>query len=183
MAKQGVLTGEFGEWLSTLTKDSTSYSVYYDHGDKDAHRNVVATKGFVGEFVRNFNRLADIDILIVNKDNRIEMIIEIEERASNPKKILGDVFSILLCDRFAVRQDGKQMYYGVHNGTKLIIAGVVPDKGNRLRKINEVISPRIKKFNSPFNGIKPENVDLIFSGNIRETIDALKKTVRKSIGV
>lgn len=183
MPKQGVSTGEFGEWLTTITEGLPCYSVFYDHGDKDAHRNVVAAKGFVGDIVKNLNRLADTDLLIVNKNNMIDMIIEIEERPSNPKKILGDVFSILLCDRFAVRQDGKQLYYRAHNDTKLIVAGVVPDKGSRLRKINEIICPRIKQFTSPFNGIRPANVDLIFTGNIQETIDTLKMTARKLIDV
>ena len=183
MAKQGVLTGKFGEWLSAITHNSTSYTVYYDHGNKEAYKNVVATKGFVGDVVKNVNRLADIDILVADEESRIKMLIEIEERASTPKKILGDVFSILLCNKFAVKQDGKQIYYTVHDHTKLIVAGVVSDKGAGLKKINDVVGPRIRKFSSPFKGIKPENVNLIFSGNIHNTIDELKKTVRKSIGV
>ena len=183
MAKQGVLTGKFGEWLSTILEDSTSFSVYFDHGDKNVYRNVVATKGFVGDIVKNVNRLADIDILVAGEKNEIKMIIEIEERPSSPKKIFGDVFSILLCNKFAVKQDGKQIYYTVHDDTKLIVAGVVSDKGAGLKKINEVVGPRIRQFSSPFNGIKPENVNLIFSGNIHHTIDALKKTVRTLIGV
>jgi len=183
MDKQGELTGKFGEWLSGKIKDSTSFSVYYDHGDKNAHGNVVATKGFVGDVVKNVNRLADIDLLVVDSRSRIKMIIEIEERSSSPKKILGDVFSILLCNRFAVRQGGEQIYYDVDDDTKLIVAGVVPDKGGRLQKIKDVIAPRIRQFTSPFNGVKSENVSLIFTGNIHNTMGFLKTMVNKLIGV
>jgi hypothetical protein len=70
--KPGEDTGIFGEWLdvqlNTVYKDR-GYSVFYDHGNHVKYPNVVAIKGFFSENdkVFNVNRLADIDVMVVNK--------------------------------------------------------------------------------------------------------------------
>ncbi|NUO78906.1 hypothetical protein HUU05_02435 [candidate division KSB1 bacterium] len=46
-SQQGQNTGAFGSWLTKYLKGSQSYKnyqVYYDHGDRTNHANVVAIK-------------------------------------------------------------------------------------------------------------------------------------------
>jgi hypothetical protein len=152
--------------------------VYYDHGDTAVDASVAATKGFFGTDVKNLNRLADIDILIASPDRVARLLIEIEERPCSPKKILGDTLAVLLCSRFAVRvKGGEQQIFMISAETRLIVAGVVPDRGYRLRKIDEVIGPRIQRLEGLADGISPKNVQFVFSGTITATLNKLDALV------
>lgn len=173
----GMETGRFGEWLTGLLRrhPTENIQVYYDHGDKTVHSNVAAIKAFAGEEVSNSNRLADLDVLVAKGDEAL-LLIEIEERPLSPKKVLGDVLAVMLCNRLAVLVDGSQRYFKFTPGTQLIIAGAVPDAGQRVSKIREVIAPRIKAISGPPGGLRPDRVGLLFSRSLADTIQALKET-------
>lgn len=180
-SKQGQNTGDFGFWLTNYFKDTLAYQkfqIYYDHGDSTKETNVVATKGFIGENVTNLNRLTDIDVMIVSPRGSVSLLIEIEERYSSPKKILGDVLAGLICNRFAVRLNGKQHNFSVTASTKLIVAGIVPSSGHRLNKIEKTILPRIKQLPGLGDGLNPGNIDLVFSENIQATIEKLRSIIK-----
>jgi hypothetical protein len=179
--KHGIETGIFGNWLTAYLNDTPGFSthqVFYDHGDKKVNANVVATKGFWGEKVSNLNRLADVDIVIADANSNILLLIEIEERNSSPKKLLGDVLALLICNRFAVRLNNEQLYLHVTVDTRLIVAGVVPSIGQRLKKVEQVILPRIKQMAGLPDGINPANVELQFSESIDLTLQKLQNTIR-----
>lgn len=178
MAKQGIETAKFGRWSAEYLKN-IPYQVYYDHGDRQNDPNVFSIKGFYGDYVHNINRLADIDVLIASKDKEAKILIEIEERPISPKKLLGDILAILMCNRIAIGKGKKQEYYEVNDGTKLIVAGILPNHGNRIKKIKEIIKPRLNSMSGFFDGICPENIDLIFKENIPLTINNLKDFVIK----
>lgn len=178
--RQGHETGQFGSRLAALIRANSAYRgwhVYYDHGDPALDTAVAATKGFFGTEVKNLSRLADIDILIASPDGIAHVLIEIEERPCAPKKILGDTLAVLLCNQFAVRVGGEQRTFGVSPDTRLIVAGVLPDRGHRLRKIEDVIGPRLQQLQGLPDGISPKNVQLIFSGTITATIKKLEALV------
>lgn len=180
--QQGQSTGAFGRWLTDYLKASRQYKdyqVYYDHGDRQAGANVVAIKGFLGDSVTNRNRLADVDVMIVAPNKSIRLLIEIEERPSSPKKILGDVLACIICSRFAVRLDEEQQYFDVTGDTELIVAGIVPSSGGRLMKIEQIILPRIGQLSGLSDGIRPSKVGLIFSDNIGSTIDRVEDIIKK----
>ncbi|MBC8235578.1 hypothetical protein H8E77_39025, partial [bacterium] len=114
--KAGEQTGRFGCWLTQYLKGSPQYYkhlVYYDHGKRDSKPNVAAIKGFFGDEVSNKNRLADVDLMVAKPNKDIMLLVEIEERESSPKKILGDVLAILMCNRFAVKLNGEQHYFRI----------------------------------------------------------------------
>ena len=179
-SKHGEQTGKFGLWLTNYLKPRyCEYPVYYDHGDKNLEPNVAAIKGFFGDEVSNKNRLADVDLMVAKPNKDIMLLVEIEERESSPKKILGDVLAILMCNRFAVKLKGEQHYFNVTPKTELIVAGVVPNKGYRLKKINKIISPRLQLFKAPDDSINPQNVTFMFRENISSTIEALKKKMKE----
>jgi len=173
--KPGKDTGIFGEWLddqmNTVYKN-LGYSVFYDHGDRVKNPNVVAIKGIFGDTVSNVNRLADIDVLVVNKEGEVVLLIEIEERGMSPKKLIGDIFTILMCNRIAIKIAKKQEYFAVSSKTKLIIAGVVPPGAKR--KIETVIKPQLKKFHRSGETLQSNNVKIVYANTIMETLDNLK---------
>ena len=94
-----------------------------------------------------------------------------------PKKILGDILAVLMCNRFAVRVGGEQRTFGISPGTRLIVAGVLPDQGYRLRKVEEVIGPRVHELQGLPDGISPKNVQLIFTTTITASIKKLEALV------
>ena len=180
MAEQGVETGAFGGWLTDYLRSSPNhreYRVYFDHGDKLKYSNVLATKGFFGDAVSNSNRLADLDVVVVRPDGVADLIIEIEERPCSPKKIVGDVLALLLCNRLAARIEGEQVYFKLTHETTLIVAGVQPGKGQRLAKIESVIQPRLHGLAAPADSIDPSGIRLVFAEQIDEVIERLRDFV------
>jgi len=115
--KHGKMTEEFGIWLSQYLKTNKEYSVFYDHGNPQENSNVAVIKGFFGDKVTNRNRLTDIDVMVVNNKKEVVLLIEIEESEMSPKKLLGDIFSIVMCNQFAVRTENKNKYFGLSSKT------------------------------------------------------------------
>ena len=180
-SKHGVATGEFGRWLAQQVSSSSrcqGYLVYYDHGDKSADPRVAAVKGFSGERVSNENRLADVDVIVAKPDGEVVLLVEIEERKVAPKKLLGDLMAIPMCSRFAVKTDIGHRYLTINPDTQFILAGVVSPRGSKLCQIQEVIAPRLGEFGRLSGGIDPQNVSLVFEGNIQKAIGVLRDRVR-----
>ncbi len=174
-------TGEFGLWLTRYLESVPKYRehiIFYDHGDTRAESNVAQTKGFFGSRVTNANRLAAIDVMVASPEREVIVLVEIEEREVTPKKLLGDVFAIPMCSGFAVKIARGQEYFTICPKTRLILAGVVPTRGVRLKKIREVIGPRLQRFAAPSDAIDPKNVTLIFEGDVETTIEILRREMR-----
>lgn len=177
--RAGARTGVFGEWLTTYLEGIAEYQdylVYYDHADPIAHSNVVAIKGLYGNEVTRINQLAQVDVLVVKPNQEIVSIVEIEETPSSPKKILGDTFALLMCNRFSVHLLGKHQYFKITPETRLIISGTIVIEGSKPEQLEKVIIPRMKSFSVPNDAVDPKNVSFIFKGTIEETISELKET-------
>ena len=182
ITKQGLETGKFGGWLTEYMQSLPRYQVYFDHGDKSRYSNVLATKGFYskcGDVVTNANRLTDLDIVVIEPTGSAALVIEIEERPCSPKKILGDILALMLCNRLAARVDGEQKYYELSQNTKIIVAGVLPGNGCRLARIHDLIEPRLRNLNAPPDSINPTNIHFIFNEHIKDVINELKKVVQE----
>lgn len=178
-SKDGKRTGEFGLWLTRYLGRDSQYSVFYDHGIKQEAPNVAAIKGFYGHKVANRNRLADIDVIVVNNDNdEVILLIEIEESEMPPKKLLGDVFATLMCNRFAVRIENEQKYFTLSPESRLIVAGVVTNLGDGRDKIRNTITPRLRQFDVPDDTIQIDKIKFVFGEDISETIEELKSEMR-----
>jgi len=178
---QGQETDVLGRWVTEYVRSAPAlrgYEVFYDHGDS-RESNVVAIKGFYGSQVTNLNRLADVDVMVVAPDQRVLLLVEIEERGSSPKKIIGDAVTIMMCNRFAVRQSGAQRYFEIAGHTRLIVSGVMPGQGNRLDKVDHVIVPRFRQMSGFSDGIDSGKVEFIFEPSIVQTVDRLKRIIRE----
>jgi hypothetical protein len=175
--KHGELTKGFGLWLTQLLEANNQYSVYYDHGNQEAESNVVIIKGFLGEKVTNANRLTDVDIMVVN-NREVVLLIEIEEGTMSPKKLLGDIFSTVMCNKFAVRIENENRYFDLAAETRLIIAGVTPDQGDGLSKIEDTVMPHLRKFGFPNDALQSDKIKIVAKTDILKTLVELKNEVR-----
>ena len=174
--KDGIRTGEFGLWLARYLDKNNHYSIYYDHGDKQGDPNVAAIKGFCGQTVTKKNRLVDTDVIVVNNDNNsIVLLIEIEETKMSPKKLLGDVFASLMCNRFAVKVENKQKYFNISPETRLIVAGVVQKLGDGQEKISNTITPRLQQFDVPGDTIQIDKITFVIGEDISGALEKLKR--------
>jgi hypothetical protein len=176
--KSGEQTGDFGNCLDNFIKEASSeYSVYYDHGDTKLE-NVGVIQGFVGSQPKRVYTLAEVDVMVVDKEGNIILLIEIEDKSSpSPKKLLGVVFSIVLCDQFAFGVGENKQYFRLNPETKLIIAGFVNPKGRKGDQIFNVIQPRLNEIGVPKGSIKFENISFVFEKDIETTLEVLKKRV------
>ena len=109
-------------------------------------------------------------------------MIEIQEGAISPKRLLGDLMAILMCNGFAVKTDVGHRTFTTAPGMQFIPAGVASPKGNKLRKIEQVISPRLDELGKLSGGIDPANVSLVFESNIQKAIGVVRDRVRGCTG-
>ncbi|MBE0411131.1 MAG: hypothetical protein IBX69_15525 [Anaerolineales bacterium] len=175
--KHGQESASFGQWLSDRLRENPRYrhyAVYYDHGDKTIHPNVAAIKGIYGDKVTSSSQLTQVDVMVAKPSGEIIALVEIEERPSSPKKLIGDVFTNLMCSRYAVRVNGEQRYFNITPETILILAGIMNPKGNKFKKLERVIKPRISDFSSPKDAVGLDQVRFLFRDTIEEVIDELK---------
>lgn len=187
MNRQGLRTAELGQKIAAFVRQhlgAADFLFFYDHGDAaKSPDDVAAIKGFVANgddaIVANLNRLADIDMMLADRTGAVRLLIELEERATSPKKLLGDVLAVMMCDKCAVGRDGNQQYFKVKPDTTLIIAGILPDSGDRLQRITDVIQPRIRTLRGLDGCLDPKNVELIFDVNLEHPLEMVMERVRR----
>jgi len=180
--KHGYQTGLFGEWLSNYLESIPKFQqfvVYYDHGDRQTYLNVVAIKGIYGIKLSRQNQLAQIDAMVTKLNHEIVAIVEVEERESPPKKIIGDIMALLMCNRFYARLGGINQYFRITPETRLIVAGIINPKGSKMSQLEEVIFPRLQQFTPPKDGINPKNLNIIFAENIETMVKELKEYMQE----
>ena len=140
---------------------------------------VAAIKGFFDHKVENKNRLTDVDVIVVNNDNdEVILLIEIEESEMSPKKLLGDVFATVMCNRFAVKIENENRNFEVSPRTRLIIAGFVSNRNSMQNKISNIIMPRLKRFNLPDDAIQVDKIKIVIGKDISETLEKLKNEMK-----
>ena len=132
MAKpQGVNTKVIAEQLKyNLDSDQAKYpgiEVFYDHGDS-SKPEVCEPTTYMGRRYGGDATLAVVDIVVV-KDKKIFLAIEIEEGTFRPKTVIGDVFGIALADKMRIQGEP----YSI-NDTIIIIAITEDGKGKQSAK-------------------------------------------------
>ena len=179
--KAGEKTGQFGLWLTNyirMEQLDKNYFVYYDHGDPARYDNVKVIKGFIGEKVKNANRLTDIDVLVANRNNEILLLIEIEESPISPKTLLGDIFASLFSTEFAVKIRNENIYFSKTPGTHFIVASYNPS--DKKRKIyTDRVQEKLREFLSTESGIKPEHVECIIESELGCCLKKLQQRVKE----
>jgi hypothetical protein len=181
MAHQGVETAEFGQWLHDyVMTNGRAEVVHYDQGDPlPDSRHVEAAKGSCGPKVRNPTHVADMDVVVVNPRNEVLFFVEIAERPFSPKKLSGDLLEALLCNGITVRVNGRHKYLSLLPQTKFFFAGALPNRGQELRKIEEVIRRRLAQLQGFPQGLNPANIELIVRDGMDNAIADLKGQVKQ----
>ncbi|MDD5466840.1 MAG: hypothetical protein PHS96_03450 [Anaerolineales bacterium] len=123
--------------------------------------------------------MTQVDVLVAGPGREIVLLIELEERNSTPKKIIGDVFTNLMCSQFAVRREGRQQIFTVSPQTRMIISGIIEARGDKLAQLQEVILPRLRQFRTPAGALDLNNLELLFEADIESLIGALKHRMRE----
>lgn len=179
--KPGEKTGQFGRWLTEYIQSELpdkNYTVYYDHGDPTKYSKVAAIKGFLGEEVRNENRMADVDVMVADEDRGIKLLIEIEESPISPKTLLADVFASLLSTKFAVKIGDENIYFSKTPGAHLIVASYNPSDKKRKIYIDRV-QEKLREFLSAESEIKPGNVEFIIESDLGHCLERLRPRVKE----
>lgn len=184
--RKGARTGEFGKWLLQYVEGEARFrdcTVYYDHGDQAHDPHVCAIQGFCGDALVSSNRLADVDVVLATQSGEILCLIEIEETSATPKTLIGDVFAILMCSRFAVREGGRRRYLEITPDTRLIVAGVGDAGGQQTEKVNEIIKPRLAQFEGPGDGIALGNVELLVEESLSVVLERLRERLKQMLAL
>lgn len=127
------------------------------------------------------SHISELDILIGSRDKKAQILIEVEERSCSPKKILGNLFASLLCDRFEVKTKDGPVCFMVTSETRLIVCGIQPGHGKRIDKIDRTIVPRLHALSSTPNEILPKNISLIFDESLEFTLELVKEEIADAL--
>lgn len=126
----GDRTKRIAEQLSARLAKSDDFKgikIYYDHGES-GYASVCQPTSYMGRRYGPDATLSGIDIILV-RNGKAFLAVEVEESYVRPKTVLGDVFGIALANR--VRIQGRT--YPIHEAL-LMVAVVVGSSGRRREK-------------------------------------------------
>jgi hypothetical protein len=172
MEKHGATTVELGKILD-LDLSPQNKIVLYDHGDP-SNNNVGEITAYYGTELHRDNKLAEVDIAILDDQRRIILLIEVEQYDDKPKTVIGDAVSTLLADGIAFRSKPCTMIDG---GATLLLLAKDSKVGHkdRMGEINKRIDQMLG--NPTINRLKLKRVKLEL---FRES-EKMKKIILKEL--
>jgi hypothetical protein len=155
MDKHFTSTVELGKILNAELSRKNKI-VLYDHGDP-SNKNVGEITAYYGKKLHRDNKLAEIDVAILDDQRRIILLIEVEENDDRPKTVIGDAMSTLLADGIAFRSKPCAMIDG---GATLLLLAKDSKVGHkdRMGEINNRINQMLG--NPIINRLKLKRVKL-----------------------
>jgi len=122
---QGKMTREIGDCLRDKVADThPDVAVFYDHG-QSGNRNVCQPTTYMGRRYGTDATLSGVDIVAV-KNKKVIVVVEIEESGVRPKKVLGDVFGVVLADSMRIKGNRYLI-----DGATIVIAVLHDAKGKK----------------------------------------------------
>jgi len=158
----GKYTRVLGERLKETLEEKLGkdYEVFYDHGDQK-HRIVA----YFNDYSRK-NFLSFIDIAITEGEE-VKVLCEIEETSSNPKKILGDLVSILLAEK--IRYAGLE--YSI--SSPYVILGLhAKERGVKRYQTENILNKFYENF-----ALDRERIKVIFAEDLEWLIRSVEETI------
>jgi hypothetical protein len=143
------------------------YDVYYDHGKKGDFVGKIAVS--INKDLGRVKEISQMDIAVINrKTNKVIALVEIEETTDNPKKLIGDIFSIIMGNSIHPPKREKVL---VGEWTTLIIIG----KGGGHDVRNERILKLANKAKSALGTVNSSIGNIVIesfpdSGNLEKTL-------------
>jgi|GEM_PF-6352403 len=147
--------------------------VFYDHGGKSDPAVCEPTPLMGREYGRDA-KLAAVDIAVLRKGN-VSVVVEVEESKAEPKRVLGDIFSVVLSSGMQIQ--GKR--YGV-KGVTVVIAILLSGDGQKQRQFSRLE----KLLKGSLDQHKPSTVRKvrIIACRDDEIIERVERLVRLEIG-
>jgi hypothetical protein len=125
--------------------------------------------------------LSHVDIVLV-RNKTIFLLVEVEEHYASPKTILGDVFGVLLSERFRV----KGVPYPIKKDATMIVAMIVNDKRNQAKRymrlerhLNKYL--KMSRESNPTTGLKVSKLRLVTSDS-DDLVRRIERLIRLEIG-
>lgn len=141
--------------------------------EKDLHPQSVRCEPttYFGKYLAE-STLANIDLVVVNKNREVRVLCEIEERGASPKKIIGDIINIFLAERIMIQR----VPYGLDKsyfilGIKVKKGGKSADKAKNLERRIKAKIPRLW-----------DRIEVVPSDDINELIENIKEKIIAKIG-
>ena len=145
--KQGNKTAIIGHQLVERYNDS-KFIVYYDHGDKKMDKANVCEPTPYNKIKSDENTLSNIDIAIVEKkENKLRILIEIEESQAEPKKIIGDMMNIILADHILIKKIPYNLIVEPHFILGVIVNNKEGASEKKIRWVSNEILNILKQIN------------------------------------
>jgi hypothetical protein len=157
--KQGIHTQLLGKELTDSIPEG--YEVFYDHGDLNGR--IIA---YYDEYSRA-TQLSFVDIAVIDKKQREAIILcEVEERIPAPKKILGDIITLILAEKIRY----KNLDYVIYS-PYLVFGFKVKEKGKKVSQVFNLIN----RLEDALNTSLKSRVRIITS----EELDLLREFLKK----
>ena len=124
--------------VTPLLKNHADLQLFHDHAGEGAQRVTC----FFGCEPHNWNTLSWVDLLIADKESgQALLIIEVEETGADPKKMLGDVFTVALGEHISVWESGDKQKldtYEITPETEIWVCFPAPKGGGQWKRAEEL---------------------------------------------
>lgn len=172
----GLYTREMGYRLYKKYENS-AHMIFCAHGtDKNKEPYYCHPTPFFGKYSRE-TTLSFVDLIVVNKNNNlIELIAEIEENASEPKKLIGDIMSVILSEQVRIKdKDYKYGYLTFILGRKTNPKGDAKEKTGKIcRKLAEV---------NEKTGNKKMEIMPLFDNDLKKLITQVESEIDRKLAI
>lgn len=180
----GKKTGKLGYDLYEKYED-TRYEVYYSHPRDDIPNNEqpnYSNKGLVPFFSDESAviELSYVDIVFRNTEtNGIEIVIEIEESESSPKKIAGDITTAILSDKIRFKLGNEEYYDCNYDDLTFIMATKINPRGDGAKKTKLICEKLSALSDKP--GKREIEIIPIVDKDVVELIDKVRTAIDNTI--
>jgi len=149
----GVLTKGIADELERLTTGQVTSRVYHDHGDGGQR-----LWAHLGSEPHAWSNLSGVDVLLGDAESgRAVLVLEIEERACSPKKLLGDVCAFALSEYLTTESDDRR--YTITPETELWVCFPANPRGHQLERDEQAL----ERLQEAWGGTLPVRVRLVVS--------------------
>lgn len=118
--------------------------------------------------------MSQADIVIARND-KVEVICEIEESSANPKLILGDIASFLLGEKIRIKDESESLK--VDN--PYFILGILKNKNSMVCRKAKEIKKRLESIMGNKGFINWNKIEIICSDNSDDLIELVKSKIIK----
>ena len=150
----GALTDEIADELRRLTGGHPAWAVYHDDVGERRER----LWAHMGSKPHAWANLSGVDILLGDAESgKAILVLEIEETACSPKKLLGDVCALALCEFVTAGRDDR--HYAVTPETDLWVCFPANPRAHQLERDEQAL----ERLQEAWGGTLPVRVRLVVS--------------------